>query len=226
MFTTINKWFSEPFSQVIVHPGMVTVREPHVFVRLCLGHSLAIPLAILRPLTPDQERQAEPLQAVGPNVREADVRSMEGQGSVTLRLSEAIDPEEADFLYRLVSVVIQLTATIQKSDPGAKLRMRSPAHHPAPSVRFYLTRAHFRLTEERDKYVVHFGSGFTVMVPASLVNFQEVSEASKQAETNDLGTFQVTFNSASLLAPLLNELVHTISQLLQHFDPLPLQDSP
>jgi hypothetical protein len=31
-------------------------------------------------------------------------------------------------------------------------------------------------------------------------------------------------NSASLLAPLLNELVHTISQLVQNFGPLISQD--
>jgi hypothetical protein len=196
MFNRINKWLSEPVSQVILHRSMVMMREPHVFVRLCLGHSLAIPQAILRPLTPDTE-------------------SMGGHGSVTLRLSETISPDEAEFLYRLVSVAIKLTTMIQKSC-AAKLRMRQPAYQ--LHVRFHLARQDCRL--EGNKYVVRFASGLIVTVPASLVNVEEI----QQADTNEVRAYQVAFNSASLLAPLLNELVHTISQLVQNFGPLISQD--
>jgi hypothetical protein len=196
MFNRINKWLSEPVSQVILHRSMVMMREPHVFVRLCLGHSLAIPQAILRPLAPDTE-------------------SMGGHGSVTLRLSETISPDEAEFLYRLVSVAIQLTTLIQKSS-AAKLRMRQSAYQ--LQVRFHLARQDCRL--EGNKYVVRFGSGLIVTVPSSLVNVEEI----KQADTNEVRAYQVAFNSASLLAPLLNELVHTISQLVQNFGSLVSQD--
>jgi hypothetical protein len=215
MLATINKWFSEPFSQMIVHSDMVTVRESKVFVRLCLGHSLAIPKAILRPLTPNQEHPGELLHTAGPYPP-----PLIGQSGVTLRLSEAIAPDEADFLYRLASVVIQLTTMIQKS-PEARIRMPSPAYHLTPCAKFYLSRADFSLLEGRDKYAVHFGGPLTVKVPASLVNVEEVSSTNK-AHTNQTEVYQLTFNSASTLTPLLNQLVQIIFQLVHEFSPLPL----
>jgi hypothetical protein len=187
---------------------------------LYLGYPQGHPPAI--DAEPRTSNRATPFHP--PHSRGADLRSKDGQSGITLRISEAVAPDEADFLYRLVSVVIQLTTMIQKSsDP--RRQICSQVHHLTPSAKFYVARPDFSLSGERDKYAVRFGNALTVKVPASLVNVEEVSAANEKADTNEVEVNQLTFNSASLLAPLLNQLVQILFQLVHDFRTLPLPTS-
>jgi hypothetical protein len=171
-----------------------------------MGHSLEIPQAILRPLEPH----------VGRGTR----RPVEEQNCVVLRLAESVAPDEADFLYRVVSTAIRLNSFLQTTS-AVPSGVYHPAEQPMSPLRLLLGQPDLHLSPDGSRYTMRFAGGREMAVPASLVTLEQDPEKGTGTLRKQSGHSYLSFNRASPLTPLLNQLVQTILQLVHHFGPSP-----
>jgi len=192
VLASLNGWLAKPVHQLIVPAVAVSDRGSTVHLRLCDGHAVVVPQNLLRPSTPAEEP------------REVQKKS------VTLRLSDLVAPDEADFLYRLVSVALRLATFVRAGSPGPR-----PTQHRDPvsdrAVQFVLHPSDFKPSKgEGKQHLVSFRGLWTIAVPTSLLDVEQITTA----RAGELLGYRVSFKPTSQLASVLNQLVRLITELI------------
>jgi hypothetical protein len=118
-------------------------------------------------------------------------------------------------VYRLVSVVLRLATMVQAASGGKSATQHRDPVSDAP-VQFVLPPSGCHPSQGEGKHILSFAGGLTIAVPASLVVVQQTATGA-----SGLLGYRLGFQQTSSLAPVLNQLVHLVIELLSEVQHTP-----